>query len=141
MTKKKTIIIAAILLILLVVSIYFFIKTEKPSVTALSLFGVIIIGFSLFILFVYSAANINNLPLERRLVATKKLLISYIVTLILCLIAYTVWVLIEESEESVFRRMSVSFPLYFGLIGFIIERRKIGKELSRLSESNQDDNG
>ena len=134
MTKKNAIISAIFLLILFAVSLYFFIRTDNSAVTALSLFGIVITGFSLFILFIYFAANINNLPLEQRLVATKKLLTSYIATLALCLIVYTVWVLVEESEESIFRRMYVSFPLYFGLIGFIMERRKIGRELSKLSE-------
>ena len=45
MTKKKAFISVVLLLILLAVSLFFLLKTEKPYVKALSLFGVTISGW------------------------------------------------------------------------------------------------
>jgi len=137
MTKKKVIIIVIILLALLAVFSVIFANTEEFSAKALSLFVIMVTGYGIIVLALYSLGRINILPAKRAIILRKRLFSGIIVLAILFFIVNAAILIFEEHEfttKSVLRMVLNIGVVIMWLIMGISGRMQIKKELSELSK-------
>ena len=138
MTKKKVIIIVIILLALLAVFSVIFANTEEFSAKALSLFVIMVTGYGIIVLALYSLGRINTTFSEKRRISFRKRLFNgLIIIAILFFIMHTVGIVTEKHEFTT--KYVLGMVLNIGmatmwLIMGISGRMQVRKELSGLSE-------
>ena len=148
MTKKKIIIIAVILLALLTISSIILARTEEFSVKAFSLFGVMVTGYGLIVLGLFSLGRIGKLPVKRSIILRRNLFNVIIIFAVFFFIMSMVQIISAEDETTSKHVLGIVFNIGLAityLITGISGRLQLKKELLKLSEvedeGNDNDNG
>jgi len=140
MTKKKIIIIAVVLLVLLVIFSIILARTEEFSVKAFSLFGVMVTGYGLVVLGLFSIGSIGTLPLKRRLTMSKNFYGGFIIIAVVFSIIQVEQIISAEEEitgKYVFGLILNTGLAILWLVMGISGRMQIKKELLKLSEEDK----